>query len=61
MIITQKYNLWKEMRKMSKIVQLLIERKNSLKKECWTNKVRIDEIKNTIALVKALEKNNLDD
>lgn len=46
---------------MSKIVQLLIERKNSLKKECWTNKVRIDEIKNTIALVKALEKNNLDD
>lgn len=41
---------------MQDIKKMLIERKKHLQKECWSNKVRIDEINKILNLVDKIEK-----
>lgn len=40
------------MEEVEKIIKSLQKRKDSFRKECWTNKVRINEIKELIKLIK---------
>lgn len=40
------------MEEIENIIKSLKQRKDSFRKECWTNKVRINEIKEIIELVK---------
>ena len=40
------------MEEIEKIIKSLQQRKDSFRKECWTNKVRINEIKTIIELIK---------
>ncbi len=37
---------------MKKILNILNQRKEQLKKECWSNKIRINEIETIIDIVK---------
>lgn len=37
---------------MEEIIEKLRNRKKQLQKECWTNKIRIDEINRTVELLK---------
>lgn len=36
---------------MEKLQLILINRKKQLQKECWSNKIRIDEINNVLKII----------